>query len=628
MKIKNNKYNIIPLILMMFNLALMSMTLLFSGNVYASNQMLDSIHSKAMINNDGSVDLEQTWLYDDTNTEGTEHYINLNVGYSNFHDNRESVYISDYSVDLDGKPMEFQSNWDIKANFDSKSGYYGLIPISDNETELTFGITKHDINQFTIKYTIHNALMETTDNHKYFHWSFTPTDLNPSPTNMTAEITLENPETNFGKIYGFNYHGDVVFNDEDKKTIVTAQMDTNSYTPATTLNVFTSIDDSSANNKILNTIQSNQSIEDKVTSMLDGSDYDTPLDGSDYDTPNEDSGGKTTIVAIIVGFIVTVLPILLFLVMFLLVIFVIFKASQPEREKQQLISSIDRELLNRIQKDKEFYSREKPIAFLDFIPILETVLSIPEFEANLLEYYISKWTSDGVFEYAGEIEHVNRFSLSGRTTKEIRFILHPDKLTTESQLEMNIYSLFSDIADNENVLNTARLDQLNISKYQQLIKVHNNDYMNSLSEKGYVIEQDTGKTLTNESVEILLQHAGLQNYLRDYTLIHERGTKEIQLWDYLFHYAALYGIADEFGKELEKIPQMDRRNKEIYSRYYGHTGTARMNQRINRAVHANYRRHIKEQKERQRARSAGSGGRSSFGGGGGSSGGGRGGGTR
>lgn len=49
---------------------------------HAKNGTLESVHSEAVINNDGTVDIVQTWIFDDTHIKkGTEHYINMNVAY-------------------------------------------------------------------------------------------------------------------------------------------------------------------------------------------------------------------------------------------------------------------------------------------------------------------------------------------------------------------------------------------------------------------------------------------------------------------------------------------------------------------------------------------------------------------
>ena len=46
---------------------------------------------------------------------------------------------------------------------------------------------------------------------------------------------------------------------------------------------------------------------------------------------------------------------------------------------------------------------------------------------------------------------------------------------------------------------------------------------------------------------------GLKTFLQDFTLLNERGTMEVGLWDQYLVYAEFFGLADQVRKDMEKI---------------------------------------------------------------------------
>lgn len=583
---------------------------------HASNNALYSIESTAVIHKDGTVEISQDWEYDDSETSGTEHFIHLNALYGEESISTGDVTITNYQVLLNNQPMTLERNWDVNDSYTDKMWKYGYVEVG-NGVELTFGITEKSQNTFTIQYTVHNALKETSDGQKYLHWSFTPTDLLPQPEQMSVTIRTEDDSFKIDKMYGFNYSGDIHYIDEDLRDAVYARMDTGTYTPDTTMNLFVSLKDE--DNRISNTVQTGQTSGEKLDEMLADSDYDNP--------------GNTNNKRSILGVILTIVSLLFTLVLNALFLFIpfglvaaaIYKSVLPNVHMGYLIKNIDKESLDEIENDTDFYRRDKPDKVMEFYPLIQGALKIAHEGENVLMYHVSKWTSEGVFEYISEEETPRLNPLSKKTTIDVLFKLHPEKIKGDaSEFELSVFELFNTLTGADGYLNTRELDKLNVEKLERLTHRHISGYDSILRSQGYIVGEKKEAYLTDEGVEILLQHAGLRNYLRDFTLINERGSSEIELWDYYFHMAALYGIADKFEKELEQIPKLSSKNQETYSRYYGTSGTARMNRHVNRAVQSSYSSY----RAQQARRSSGGGGRSSSGGGRGSSGGGRGGGTR
>lgn len=85
---------------------------------------INAIDVDVTLQSDGSALIREKW---DMNTdEGTEIYKGLNL---------EGVQdISNFTVSMDGQPLEEQASWDVDDSFDQKAGTYG-----QNSNELNWG---------------------------------------------------------------------------------------------------------------------------------------------------------------------------------------------------------------------------------------------------------------------------------------------------------------------------------------------------------------------------------------------------------------------------------------------------------------------------------------------------------
>jgi len=601
--------------------------LLIPNIVFASNGDLNSVSNKAIINPDGTVSIEQIWEYDDTNvSSGTEHFINLRIKYSNGDNIGEEEAITNYKVSLDNQPMEFVENWDIDNSFNDKQGKFGVINKGDS-IELCFGITKHDHNRFKVEYVVHNAIKETSDGKKYFHWTFTPTDLDPKPYDLSAIIQI-NGNFAIDKIYGFNYNGQVKFEDMNKKDKVIARMDPGTYNSNTALNVFALFKDDS--NVIMNTKLTKQTLDNKIAQIFAGSDYDISEFNKEAQQEsgsiatngsldsNEFTGPIAVLIVIGVAFISLFTIVITFASPVLMVIAIISIANKMQYNRS-IMRDVSKEQKKIWLKDRTFYRREEPEEIVGFLPVLDTIIHTPNMRKNILLYFISKWTSEGVFEYLDSTEEKGGILKARSTT--VTFKIHKYRLSTvASNLELALFYRFSELAFSNNILNTKNLNKLRIGEIEKIFKDYEKNYKEGLANKGYVVGKNKEASITESGIEVINQHVGLKNFLRDFTLINEKEASEIRLWDYYFHMAALYGMADVFKKQLDKLPNLSLDARQAYNNHYGPTGTGVLNKNISDKITSSYSSYM--------SRNSGGGGSSSSGGGGGSSGGGSGGGTR
>jgi uncharacterized membrane protein YgcG len=126
--------------------------------------------------------------------------------------------------------------------------------------------------------------------------------------------------------------------------------------------------------------------------------------------------------------------------------------------------------------------------------------------------------------------------------------------------------------------------------------------------------------LTPTGEQELGELMGLKRYLTDFSLIAERGVKEMPIWRELLTYAMLFGIADQVAEQMKELyPQISAELTD-----YSQSMTTAYSYHY--LLYSNMKQ--AEQRREQEKRSGGGGGFASLGGGGGSIGGGSGGGTR
>lgn len=140
------------------------------------------------------------------------------------------------------------------------------------------------------------------------------------------------------------------------------------------------------------------------------------------------------------------------------------------------------------------------------------------------------------------------------------------------------------------------------------------------------ILQSTG-TMSLDKVEKdeALAVLGFEKFLKEFTLLSERGTMEATLWKDYMVFATLFGISKRVAKELRAmLPEMPVSDVELYNAisdaplyYYAATS---LNSGINHV--RVYKTPAEIEQERRESRSSGGGGHSSYSGGGGHSGGG------
>ncbi len=245
--------------------------------------------------------------------------------------------------------------------------------------------------------------------------------------------------------------------------------------------------------------------------------------------------------------------------------------------------------------------------------------------SDWISAFILKWVSEGRLQDKVE---------------EVGFIFKKDKLALEiipnspiprNDLERRLWDMVIQAAGKDQILSEKEFNRYvsrNINEFNKWTDSIEDQSENNMIREGY-LEEFTEKVfkiftrrklnITNKGQELGDNIQGFKNYLKDFSLIEERGVSHVILWQELMVWAAYMGIAEEVYEQLKIInPQID------YEMPYN-TQTILMTHYFARAIASTQT----SANTSSTSSSFGGGGGGTFGGGGGGSfGGGSGGGTR
>ncbi|MEG1895088.1 MAG: DUF2207 domain-containing protein [Oscillospiraceae bacterium] len=540
---------------------------------HAANRVM-SIDIDAVVEKDGYMRITQTWQGDFA--EGTENYIPMNAP--------SYLSISELQVADENGKYELMPDWDIHGSFEDKANRCG-INYTDNGYEICFGISEYGQNTYTISYLLSSAVSGYND-FDGVNFRFVNDEMNSTPTDVTVSIRLGDgtPITDeIADIWAFGFDGQVEFRDGAILAF------TNS--PITQDNHVTVM--FSLNKGIISPLREvNDSFETVKNAAFEGSDY-TYDDGEDV--------SFMSMAALFLGFIV--LP-----------IFILAMISYINKRKDE-------------KKMAEF---SESFGYFRDIPNGGNANATYEL-GRLFEV-----CEDGVALATGMLHLINLGVLTsvsdeevgfmGRTKEVVSLKLLGDTQGVMSKQDEYLYEILESAAGQDRLLQPNELgnfaDQHDTLLRNYLLKCEE-DGKRYLNEKRCFNQWSSPakfKYLTPNGQQELGELLGFKKYLEDFSLVAERGVKELPIWKELLSYAMLFGIADKVAQQMKELyPSISTEivtyNQSLYTAYSYQT-----------LLYHNMRN--AEARREQAQRSQGSGGFSSLGGGGGSIGGGSGGGSR
>ena len=179
------------------------LALLGAPRASAANQVAD-IRIKAVLQDDGSADITQTWTA--TTDEGTEFYLAC----------RDNGYLSitDFTVSDERGTYEPLASWDVGADFTQKARKCGVVETGEG-VELCWGISEYGTHTYTLRYTLH-GLVGAYDDADGFNYRFID-EMGTFPTDVELTLTKADgtPLTDADcDIWAFGYQGQIQFVDD------------------------------------------------------------------------------------------------------------------------------------------------------------------------------------------------------------------------------------------------------------------------------------------------------------------------------------------------------------------------------------------------------------------------------
>ncbi len=542
---------------------------------FAANQV-NTIDIQAVIYEDGSMHITQSW--EGRFEEGTESYIPMNAP--------DYLSISELTVTDQNGSYDTVPDWNIDWSFEEKARKCGIHD-TDIGYEICFGISRYGQNRYTIAYKLDNAVGGYSDRDGV-NFRFVNDGMNTTPTDVTLQIRIADgtPITDeIADVWGFGFAGEVGVENGS----IVARTDT----PIEAENHVTVL--FSLDKGLLSPSRQEPGSFEEVR--------ETAFSGSDYDDAGSTGEEVSTFTALIMTLLSIGLPIWLII------------------------------WINRVKKknaEKKWQKFSERFGYFREIPN----------EGNLSATYalgrMFDVCEDGAILATGMLRLIQLGCLSPVETQETGFMgktnetislrlmgSHHDKM---NEYDEYLYTVLEGAAGSDATLQAKELENFanrNDTLLRAYIQKHDSAGRDWLNQKHCMKRWNAPAKLTDLTPigeKELGELMGLKRYLMDFSLVAERGIKEMPIWRELLTYAMLFGIADQVAEQM----------KELYPALSSELADYSQSVATAHSYHYllyNNMKKAEEQREQEK-RSGGGGGFASFGGGGGSIGGGSGGGTR
>lgn len=567
----------------------------------------DAIHSidiMVEIQHDGSAKITQTW--DTTSDSGTEFYIPMT--------NMGDMEIHDYKVtDGDGRAFTFVDSWNVNGSLEQKAQKNGLNWTSDG-VEICWGKGAYGRQTYILEYTMTN-LVKSYPDYDGFISRFVNDQMNPVPENATVKITfVENSKElldteDFG-IWAFGYEG-LIYKEDG--FIIAEPEEPLGYNNHMTILV-------RIPKGWLEPVSiGSGSFEQVIERAMQGSDYNDPNRDELYAKSNgipEDGGDMyfppMGIFGILMMLMFGAFPLLLFVGAIALIIFLIKKSSGGEFKNQYIQMGGD--------PQKVEYYRKAPCN--GSIPATSFAL------AQGRQVVAQKDTISAYVLYLVRAKALRPYQELGSFGKESTAFRIDPSVNINEPYAKSLLLMIQEASGADNVLQEKELKRWARKNYQRFeswlesVDASGKNQFQNLG--GLDVDFSKGRArfvLTDLGVNYIDQALGFKKFLNDFTLIAERETKEVELWDEYLIFAALFGIADKVAKEMKAIQPNFVQESEFFDDDVDFVTMLYMSNTIHHAITSGYQSGAS-------LSGSGGGGSSSIGGGGGFSGGGSGGGSR
>ena len=168
--------------------------------------------------------------------------------------------------------------------------------------------------------------------------------------------------------------------------------------------------------------------------------------------------------------------------------------------------------------------------------------------SNILRAFSGKTITENqnlIAAYMMRLFYRGAFSLVPQSGSNVAFKIGQLELPADSvsdkdlSLESELFEFFKEAAGNDEILQKKELRRWADRNAKRIY-----NWQNKIPD---------GKTLKTMQPSDVQEVFGLKKFLKDFTLIKDRGTVEVKLWNNYLIFASLYGIADQVYKDFKTV---------------------------------------------------------------------------
>ena len=452
---------------------------------------VDSLRINVELRDDGAALVTETWRINVSDDISEWYLVADNMGRMTIEDLRVSDETAYESYEYIN-----EGEWNVNRSRARKAGRCGLVTKSDGY-EICWGVGSSGWHTYTVRYLL-TGLVKGHEDLDGFNHMFVARDLGSSPQSIVLtirkpglELTTENT-----KVWAFGFHGEIHV--EDGAVVART---TEPFTRRSALIAMVGFEKG-----LFHPALTESRTFDEVRQ--------TAMEGSDYREPDKDGDFW---IGLLVGLGVV------------LSVFVSVKVIVKTVKRK-------RELLGGGMRNVAWF-RDAPLGgdLKKSSNILLAFSGNTMLERrNLIAAYITRL----FYREAFEVIHQPGNSKPLMRIRELEVDDSTDA-RSDAGLESRLYSFIKEAAGEDGILQKNELQRWA------------NRHGEALYDWG--LDAWNGVTIWTMKPEDARQVFGLRRYLKDFTMIKDRGVVEVKLWNNYLIFASLYGIADQLRKDFRKV---------------------------------------------------------------------------
>ena len=486
------------------------------------------------INKNGEAYIEEIWdVKADSGSEWYKYYANM-----------ENIELSNYEVYMDGKLLNYKTNWNINESIKDKDHNYG-IHYKNNGYELCFGKSDFKKHTFILKYKLSNVIFNV-DDAQVLYFTFLPR-ITVDNYNIIIDSYYEFPDTldvwGYGaKGYAYVENGRIKMSNEGKVN--------NNYVTLLVKFPQNTFD-------ILNNYNKFKTFNDVFTMAEKGTydyDYDNNYIPSTSNSTKKENYASATI-TLILNILFYVFLIFLFVKLARKLVYFGTLANKFNFEDDKKIDPNDIAMFNEIPCNHDIYYANALVKINDF----------NYSKSNVLGAILLKWLKENKIKIVidkNDPENITKMKIDMTNG----FI--PDENTQIN--EMKLFSFMYSYSE-KGILKISDINSLSTTKKLEISSVVDDivpDETKKLEALGYIYiyskikgEKKFGKYMVDELYEESKKLYGLKLFLESFSRGEQKEKFKVELWSEYLMFACLFGIEDNVIYKFKDCPDIIKNMK-------------------------------------------------------------------